>query len=557
MKQTYIKVEETYDVVTDGLILYLDAKDTNSYPGTGTVWYDLSGNGHHAYGDPGAGGAGTNSANFPTYQSTDGGRFYFDGTDGLTITTDMGSHTSLTADFWCYRNSSGGSRYFFDARNDGGTYWLSNYESFNVNIGDMLKANNPTTYNTTSNWWYKWVNMTITVNLSGSALYINGELYTTGLTFDSDLGQYFRIGNRFTGVSINRWVGYWSNIRFYNRVLSSAEIEQNYKAVNGDTNIIWKEVKNVWVNNLGTWVDKVIPKINVSGTWKAAMEYSITATGGDNIYTETISAIDYKIHEFNSSGVFKITDGSGVLDFLIVAGGGGGGVGWGAGGGSGGVVYGSKYLNKGTYSVTIGDGGDGGLNGDQSSVNWVLATKGGDSSFMEYIAKGGGDGGSQTVGGDGGSGGGGTYNETQEGLTNQSLYTNDNDVEEYGYDGGEGQSQVASGRASGSGGGGAGGVGSQSPNYDNGGDGGDGIDFSNIFGTGVGSSGYFAAGGGGGIGNNSLGSPGSGGIGGGGYGGKRNSLNGTNGSNNGSGGGGGGNSGGNGGKGVVIIRYKI
>lgn len=33
-------------LVTDGLVLTLDAASTRSYPGSGTTWYDLSGNGH-------------------------------------------------------------------------------------------------------------------------------------------------------------------------------------------------------------------------------------------------------------------------------------------------------------------------------------------------------------------------------------------------------------------------------------------------------------------------------------------------------------------------------
>ena len=33
-------------IVTDGLILCLDAADKNSYPGSGNTWYDLSGNGN-------------------------------------------------------------------------------------------------------------------------------------------------------------------------------------------------------------------------------------------------------------------------------------------------------------------------------------------------------------------------------------------------------------------------------------------------------------------------------------------------------------------------------
>ena len=35
------------NVVTDGLVLYLDAGNTKSYPGTGTVWTDLSGGGNN------------------------------------------------------------------------------------------------------------------------------------------------------------------------------------------------------------------------------------------------------------------------------------------------------------------------------------------------------------------------------------------------------------------------------------------------------------------------------------------------------------------------------
>jgi hypothetical protein len=31
-------------VITDGLMVYLDAANTRSYPGTGNTWYDLRGN---------------------------------------------------------------------------------------------------------------------------------------------------------------------------------------------------------------------------------------------------------------------------------------------------------------------------------------------------------------------------------------------------------------------------------------------------------------------------------------------------------------------------------
>ena len=35
------------NIVRSGLVLALDAADKNSYPGTGTNWYDISGNGNN------------------------------------------------------------------------------------------------------------------------------------------------------------------------------------------------------------------------------------------------------------------------------------------------------------------------------------------------------------------------------------------------------------------------------------------------------------------------------------------------------------------------------
>ena len=52
-------------IITDGLVLTLDAANTKSYPGSGTTWFDLSGNGNH----------GTN-ANM-TFETDKGGVFDF------------------------------------------------------------------------------------------------------------------------------------------------------------------------------------------------------------------------------------------------------------------------------------------------------------------------------------------------------------------------------------------------------------------------------------------------------------------------------------------------
>ena len=62
-------------IVTDGLVLYLDAANPKSYPGTGNVWNDLSGNGNDAI-----------LINSPTYNNN---YFSFDGVDQLEMLDQM------------------------------------------------------------------------------------------------------------------------------------------------------------------------------------------------------------------------------------------------------------------------------------------------------------------------------------------------------------------------------------------------------------------------------------------------------------------------------------
>ena len=58
------------NIITDGLVLYLDAANTKSYPGSGTTWRDLS--------KSQLNGTLTNG---PTFNSSNGGSIVFDGVD--------------------------------------------------------------------------------------------------------------------------------------------------------------------------------------------------------------------------------------------------------------------------------------------------------------------------------------------------------------------------------------------------------------------------------------------------------------------------------------------
>jgi hypothetical protein len=254
----------------------------------------------------------------------------------------------------------------------------------------------------------------------------------------------------------------------------------------------------------------------------------------------------YRTHQYTTVGTYDIQVlRPGRVEVLVVGGGGAGGTGAsfspGGGGGGGGVVYVSDlYINIGTLSITVGDGGVGSLT--------IPPTNEGFSSFSNIIALGGGAGGSvgisnaTTSGYDGASGGGGG----RTGAPGNSVKTI-----------GLGNNGGAGSNAGGAGGGGATQIGVTSIGT-SGVAGGQGYT-SSISGTTT----VYGSGGGGGRRSGVGGTGGTNAGNGGGFGG--NSLGGDNGVANRGGGGGGGqatgttgaaqNQGGNGGSGIVIMRY--
>lgn len=84
----YNTTKELYD----GLEVKLDASNNISYPGSGTTWSDVSGNGNHA-----------TLTNGPVFNSSNGGQFFFDGVNdfasGGAITSTSGNN-SRTVILW-------------------------------------------------------------------------------------------------------------------------------------------------------------------------------------------------------------------------------------------------------------------------------------------------------------------------------------------------------------------------------------------------------------------------------------------------------------------------
>jgi hypothetical protein len=280
-----------------------------------------------------------------------------------------------------------------------------------------------------------------------------------------------------------------------------------------------------------------------------------SASGGSE---STVSRPGFKVHTFTSPGTFTISQGFKNVEVLVVAGGGGGGARHAGGGGAGGYRSASNFpMAPGSYTVTVGSGGAGGL---PSSTG---AAQGNPSSMGSIVATGGGKGGQwydpdgSNPGGQGGPGGSGGAGANAPSTTPGSGNAGGNDPRcnpiSEGNNGGN--SGPASGNWAAGGGGGAGANGNPKVSNDQGGAGGAGLSSS------IDGSSTTRGGGGGGGGGSSPTSQGAGGSGGGGAGGGGDSPGnpGSNGTANTGGGGGGSrnNAGGAGGSGIVIIAYEL
>jgi hypothetical protein len=233
-------------VVQSGLVMNLDAGVSSSYPGTGTTWTDLSGNGN----------TGT-LKNGPTYDSANGGSFSFDGSNDHTllpldffpypyfsIPNPIPPLTAFTISIWFKSSQANGGTLFGQQNTDNPSsasgfvpviylrsdgfiriepFWTGNNTNF-ILSSSTLNNNN-------------WHNVITTFNSGTNQLYVNGVYNTqqTGKTLTAFTNNpNYIVG---AGVAIERSLGtnYFSgnisNFNFYNRALTATEISQNFNAI--------------------------------------------------------------------------------------------------------------------------------------------------------------------------------------------------------------------------------------------------------------------------------------------------------------------------------------
>ena len=210
-------------MVTDGLVLSLDAANTKSYPKSGTTWTDLSGNSNNG-----------TLTNGPTFSGANGGSIVYDGVDDQVDLSLVSSNVNnVTTEVWfkantlpgdrgLFLNGSGGSSGYglqFGACGTVGTTLYVFFGGLNCNV---------VSYGTlVTNTWYQSVYTRTTSPSTLNILYINGISVSTNTSANP---------NSPTGVTLvghSAYNGYISVVRQYNRTLSAAEVLQNYNATKG------------------------------------------------------------------------------------------------------------------------------------------------------------------------------------------------------------------------------------------------------------------------------------------------------------------------------------
>jgi hypothetical protein len=203
-------------IVTDGLVLALDAGNLVSYSGTGTTWKDLTTNGFN--------GTLTNGS---TFNSANGGSIDFDGTDDWCPVNGISlSNTTYTKIAWF--NPDTATNNIISGGSDGEhAFWMAG-------TNNSLHAGHNGAWSTvsyspglmTGQWWCGAVTFNTT---TGWKLYLNGQLVDTDpstTTFAG--GNVVRIAAFQVGG--NLFNGKIATAHIYNRVLSDDEIAQNYNA---------------------------------------------------------------------------------------------------------------------------------------------------------------------------------------------------------------------------------------------------------------------------------------------------------------------------------------
>ena len=221
-----LKIKNSKNIVTDGLVLNLDASDKLSYSGSGTSWVDRSGNNNN--------GSLVNT----TFSNN---TIQFDGTNDYVSVGNVGTNSVKTVVCW------------FSMNNVNSNMALFGFGSEAINTQDIYiwggDNNGPFGFNhwNSDSWGYSSAEDGIKnqgffqiaaefdfADYSNNALWLNGVSKPLsnqrGTSPQRSQSNNFGIGYNGWSVGSQKWDGAIASVLVYNRGLTTKEVLQNYNA---------------------------------------------------------------------------------------------------------------------------------------------------------------------------------------------------------------------------------------------------------------------------------------------------------------------------------------
>jgi hypothetical protein len=216
-------------IVTDGLVLCLDAANPRSYPKSGTTWSDLAGSNDATM-------TNMDAANFSDEKR---GVLNFDGADDyLTTASNIGiigsSDRSLCV--WFYHNSTAtdiniigygvnGQKAIFDiiAEYTGGYHRaIGHFYGGDSNTISTLPSRNTLNY-------LGWNYVCLTYSYNNASVYTNGEFSNSKGIILNTADSTLKIGKATYSLA-DGYSGKIAGVQLYNKTLTADEVRQNYNA---------------------------------------------------------------------------------------------------------------------------------------------------------------------------------------------------------------------------------------------------------------------------------------------------------------------------------------
>ena len=201
-------------IVTDGLILHLDAGDPRSYPGSGTTWTDLSGSGNNG-----------TLVNGVTYSSSNGGLFDFDGVnDYISIPINLTNTKYTIMGIARYKGTNNQRVISSNSQN-----WLMGWWDGKT---DKYYAEGWVSSSTGGTAETDWICYAATGDQPGDSW----QLYRNGVSI---VGPNAGGANGPNGIRLGGWettefsACQVSYVLAYNRVLTLQEVQQDFNALRG------------------------------------------------------------------------------------------------------------------------------------------------------------------------------------------------------------------------------------------------------------------------------------------------------------------------------------